>query len=557
MGENEDSLSFPGHSDAACTSRLSRKKRKLSRKEKALQRLRVPLISSLSINQASPVQPPRRSKRLRISAHTQKSSEPPATSPVLNQTTVAQPNPNTDLAISPSVSKPIPLAYFVDVCLPDSSNLHTTFEPEKPPRTHCGYLHFDILSAIFILCLPSEITRRTKPKEAPLVFSWVCRHWRRVALQTPVLWSAFSAILKEGQRLSHQKLLHLYLRRSRTRPLTFEISGQAGNRFTEVLLGRVERWKDVTVVIGESQKFADLFFKVSSTPLLEALTIDATRCDNLNLLNRIPGATSRMAQLRRFTWRANRMTSHFLLVPLRQLTHLDIWCPLTIHNCLSILKHCSRLITLKLDLKTESPSVAPSSKLVAIPSLTHIDLIVYCEYADFLSHFHLPALRSVRVLHRRPYVHNFDSLENFCTRSGCTLESLWINDRRLLPHIALRYLFLPCLQSLCELHILAGGVNDAFVMALMIPTAESPGQLLLPDLKRLVVGRCISSDGQLARMVTSRCKSEEGRKAGTALEMVRALYPKGKGRFANRHQEDILYFKTIPKEEIRISWAWK
>lgn len=91
----------------------------------------------------------------------------------------------------------------------------------------------------------------------------------------------------------------------------------------------------------------------------------------------------------------------------------------------------------------------------------------------------------------------------------------------------------------------------------MVPNISSPAPLLLPNLKRLIVGRCITSDGLFAKMIASRCTSEEGRLAGTGFEMVRALFRKGKGRIANRHPEDILGFRAMAKDVVKVSWGWK
>ncbi|KAK7040515.1 hypothetical protein R3P38DRAFT_2694046, partial [Favolaschia claudopus] len=48
----------------------------------------------------------------------------------------------------------------------------------------------DILREIFIACLPSATNALMDPKEAPLLFGRICRHWRDIALSTPMLWAS-------------------------------------------------------------------------------------------------------------------------------------------------------------------------------------------------------------------------------------------------------------------------------------------------------------------------------------------------------------------------------
>ncbi|KAK7007922.1 hypothetical protein R3P38DRAFT_2552473 [Favolaschia claudopus] len=48
----------------------------------------------------------------------------------------------------------------------------------------------DILREIFIACLPSATNALMDPREAPLLFGRICRHWRDIALSTPMLWAS-------------------------------------------------------------------------------------------------------------------------------------------------------------------------------------------------------------------------------------------------------------------------------------------------------------------------------------------------------------------------------
>ncbi|KAJ7060100.1 hypothetical protein C8F01DRAFT_989049 [Mycena amicta] len=51
-------------------------------------------------------------------------------------------------------------------------------------------LPHDITSRIFIACLPAHGRVRMSSEAVPLKLSWVCRHWREIALATPELWAS-------------------------------------------------------------------------------------------------------------------------------------------------------------------------------------------------------------------------------------------------------------------------------------------------------------------------------------------------------------------------------
>ncbi|KAG5638360.1 hypothetical protein H0H81_000494 [Sphagnurus paluster] len=372
--------------------------------------------------------------------------------------------------------KPTPEAYFVDVCHPDPVAINTRIGSDY--RTFYGYIPRDILGEIFEFCLPVDMSRRSKKNEAPLVLAHVCRHWRNVALNTSSLWVAFSLVTRKDKKnkkdpLMHQKLLSLFLERSRLRPIKFAISAPADDRLLRVLLSRVARWKEVTVVFNESQAFADLFFTMNWAPMVESLVVDATCCTDFDekILPKVPAVTHNMPNLRRLRWlsRKSLPVTQFLDISLGNLAHLDLWCPLSMENCLKILGCCLRLITLKLDLKKESRAIPALGNYIDIPTLTHLDVTPYCEVAKFLCHFNLPALRFIRIMHRRYFTHNPLGLEDFCTRSCCTLETFWLNDRHMAYTCVMEYLQLPCLQSIRELHFFASAVDDTCIESLMVP----------------------------------------------------------------------------------------
>lgn len=113
----------------------------------------------------------------------------------------------------------------------------------------------ELLSTIFLLCLPEDIPKqayssdwslnaschRNYPepsgREAPLLLAHVCQHWRAVALDTPQLWARvhlkFTRNVSEKLHLLTRKLdaLSFWLNHSRSLPISVHLSRDASANF--------------------------------------------------------------------------------------------------------------------------------------------------------------------------------------------------------------------------------------------------------------------------------------------------------------------------------------
>ncbi|KAK7036277.1 hypothetical protein R3P38DRAFT_2911216 [Favolaschia claudopus] len=76
-------------------------------------------------------------------------------------------------------------------------------------------LPFELISKIFLLCLPSHRRVRPRRHRAPLNLAGVCAQWRAVALRTRELWAGIFLQFSDGdKRPYHHLLLHLDTRSS-------------------------------------------------------------------------------------------------------------------------------------------------------------------------------------------------------------------------------------------------------------------------------------------------------------------------------------------------------
>ncbi|KAJ6576317.1 hypothetical protein B0H10DRAFT_1712997, partial [Mycena sp. CBHHK59/15] len=49
-------------------------------------------------------------------------------------------------------------------------------------------LPIELLQEIFLVCLPAAEYMAPSSRLAPMLISWVCKHWRNTAHSLPALW---------------------------------------------------------------------------------------------------------------------------------------------------------------------------------------------------------------------------------------------------------------------------------------------------------------------------------------------------------------------------------
>ncbi|KAH8100449.1 hypothetical protein DFH11DRAFT_1525070 [Phellopilus nigrolimitatus] len=112
----------------------------------------------------------------------------------------------------------------------DQNQSASPAHPATPPNSSwTKFSHFtELLSLVFIFCLPSRPSPRPTFESAPLLLIQVCKRWRDVALSTPRLWASLelkaehSKLKSEAIEQCHS-VLRLWTRRSGAVPLSLVI----------------------------------------------------------------------------------------------------------------------------------------------------------------------------------------------------------------------------------------------------------------------------------------------------------------------------------------------
>ncbi|KAJ7475209.1 hypothetical protein B0H11DRAFT_2235835 [Mycena galericulata] len=92
-------------------------------------------------------------------------------------------------------------------------------------------LPFDIISQIFVYCLPQEDDALPWRTEAPLLLAGICRHWRDVALATHELWNTMHLNLRAHTILKITPLLDFWLPRAGNLPRSMSLIYRGESEF--------------------------------------------------------------------------------------------------------------------------------------------------------------------------------------------------------------------------------------------------------------------------------------------------------------------------------------
>ncbi|KAK1226194.1 hypothetical protein PQX77_010846 [Marasmius sp. AFHP31] len=217
----------------------------------------------------------------------------------------------------------------------------------------------EVLSQIFIACLPTAHYPVHDLTQAPLLFTTISQRFRDVAISTPDLWSSIHVTLPsydEPNRLSkeeygalvsrRQKGVLLWLARSSNLPLSFSLVIKASvhsdgglcqvldaTKFMAVLTERHRRWKEIRLRVPrdvEGQLFGQ--FAEEEFPLLETVQIDTHAPSQRGLSMGNQSEDEALARLKNVLQHTRILRNLYLHAPIsvthsleyRDLTHLRV-----------------------------------------------------------------------------------------------------------------------------------------------------------------------------------------------------------------------------------------
>ncbi|KAJ7161461.1 hypothetical protein C8R43DRAFT_1105101 [Mycena crocata] len=289
----------------------------------------------------------------------------------------------------------------------------------------------ELLSEIFLHCLPDDEFISPDITTAPLLLCGVCRRFRNVALGTPELWSSLNMNFSEPEKDVHaefSQLCKVWICRAQSTPLSLSLSYTDEVHdddmhliisMAEIIAHLSKQWQNLNIELDDD--FVELALALpmdAKFPLLEKLTVTT-----LDSVAELPISFHDAPKLREVY--LNRMSRDILLLPWQQITTFQV-DDIPVVPCLKILRDAQNLVDGIFDIFDEDPS---SSSTSMIPRMHLRSLSVLgTDVVDVIKCLKVPALTCLRLdldLERETMeTHAFLS---FASRSSFHLHTLILN----------------------------------------------------------------------------------------------------------------------------------
>ncbi|KAJ7117256.1 hypothetical protein C8R43DRAFT_1242196, partial [Mycena crocata] len=272
-------------------------------------------------------------------------------------------------------------------------------------------LPVEIISRIFVDCLPEHGHIKPSPSKAPLLLTQVCHDWREIALSTCKLWCSLDIGLRRFSQDALEQFLATWIPRARAQPLSLTVRSRQEAALHEALV----------LIPSLSNQLRSLELDISpmrcnlrppSLPNLEYLGTTLAGEEVQNILNSAPSL--RQLRLQSFDLPEN--------VAIPWLTRLDIAYSISIEMALHILVQFPLLAhlgcrVLQLNYAALPPKVFP--RLESLSLDTGMDL---------LNCLTPPNLHRLNVGLAAP---KLDIITSFLSRSSCPLRTVdcWLDGR--------------------------------------------------------------------------------------------------------------------------------
>ncbi|KAJ7697547.1 hypothetical protein B0H16DRAFT_1396849 [Mycena metata] len=314
---------------------------------------------------------------------------------------------------------------------------------------------FEIISRIFVECLPADGRVRPSPHRAPLLFAQICRRWREIALGTGQLWRSFDFTLQSApasHRAPHREPSHAgicalhraWCQRSNGYPLSLTLRCADGRfnlpvDFLDTIAMFAPQWERMELAFPDwldNARSIALFAERIGGPF-PALSTLALTVGSSRYMEETLGMFQNLPQLRHFRLFSGLAPSR---VPIgaAPLTSLELQTEVSLNDCNAIFQRFPNLQHLGLlYIDFDLPAAPVPSPRPPLQSLS-----LGPGGSDFLALLAFPHLR--RLNYSIYDSDDIDILLAFIGRSACSLTHLTLRVHALTEDVFL----LQCLQVL-------------------------------------------------------------------------------------------------------------
>ncbi|KAF9560630.1 hypothetical protein CPC08DRAFT_665167 [Agrocybe pediades] len=296
----------------------------------------------------------------------------------------------------------------------------------------------DMLSEIFLWCLPDKHNAVMSAAEAPLLLGRVCSRWRYVAYRTPRLWESLHIPIPtpptpgtlnystshhfqqvcadfEDKFQRHCQAIRQWFARAGSRPLSLSFNpretfpGTLNNIFIRKYLDLIfefsNRWRSLEVSITTAE-FSTLWATIpaSSVPLLESLYLKFSRRtiqpDVWRESGLLRAPQLRVLHLSQFPCRPST-----IFVNWSRLTHLSLSDSaaavyrnkmLTLTEAHGIFAQCKHLVHCSMDIMDGPDTICDIHEIISLPYLLSLDVVDGAKgSATLFDKLDVPSLRAI------------------------------------------------------------------------------------------------------------------------------------------------------------------
>ena len=406
-------------------------------------------------------------------------------------------------------------------------DLTPTSLPVIQSKTLADQLPVEILSEIFLHCLPNDFFFLPRPTTAPMMLCQICRYWRQVAIATPKLWVIVSVQGRRQYDSSYLSLLRLWMERSLDHAifLHFEpvediyiqegysefepienVHVQEADPAFQLFLNHSHHWRHLSLTLSNQIAKQLLASPVSRSPLT-TLKLDATFCSD-GQADEIAKSLNRFPNLRRFQYTRSSTTS-FKHTQWSHMTHIRLHFYVRGNDCIEILAGCVQVEDFRLT-QMATHADRTTSREIILPNLFYLQLSSLYGFQTILDRLVCPALRSLKLRtgdgsYNRPHS-EAQSFGNFFSHSECKLESLSICEYVLPEDDLIACLQTPALKSLQELELECGNLGPS-TLELFKYRENANADIPLPSLHTVWLRSCSSENEAIVAFSQSQLES--------------------------------------------------
>ncbi|KAF8149953.1 hypothetical protein B0H34DRAFT_731845 [Crassisporium funariophilum] len=364
----------------------------------------------------------------------------------------------------------------------------------------------ELLSEIFVHCLPEDTFIRPSPSQVPLLLTGVCSYWRNICVTTPDLWASLDLRTlvpyydRNEQHTHTNEIVKLWITRSGDCPLSLCVPGEMLmiDAISDTMRNTCRRWNKILLDIPDTSLSLP---PGVSFPMLEKLEIHTSEGVATPLLDDLAQALLSAPKLTGLIWDNAKRNAAPLQLDWSKLTHLTLNADITMQHCLAVLSTATKMTHLSLS-EIVTPSHVPFQSEITLQELESFVVNSKTDITPIFNALTTPNLRKL-VLNLETWPHS--SAIAFLRRSRSPLQSL----NFYFPPLTEAEL-IECLQvaqeTLKEFTVQGGGgeppVTDIILDRL---TDTGVGDVLCPKVEIIALYDCVAcSDGRFARMAQSR-----------------------------------------------------